>query len=130
MMVGSEGPWPSQSNTPGIEEGNWASQSYNNGYQPPYTNRPHVQHPLDPKPEDIPIPSIEDDPSREPHRCVRSFRQGQGGKSEGSVYAEGEQFQQYSIRHSFRDWVWHGNGSLQLFAREITAWEQSLAMGM
>jgi hypothetical protein len=69
-MVGSEGPWPNQSNTPGIEKGNWASQSYNNGYQSPYSNIPHVQHPMDPNPEDIPIPSIENDPSREPHQIV------------------------------------------------------------
>ncbi|KFX88544.1 hypothetical protein V490_07558 [Pseudogymnoascus sp. VKM F-3557] len=68
-MVGSEGPWPNRSNTPGFEKGNWASQSYN-GYQPPYTNSPHVQHPMDPNPENIPIPSIEDDPPRKPRRIV------------------------------------------------------------
>lgn len=46
-MVGSEGQCP---NTPGIEKRNRVSQSH-----------------MDP---DTPIPSIEDDPSREPHRIV------------------------------------------------------------
>lgn len=40
--------------------------------------------------------------------------------------ADGEQFKQHSIRHSFRDWVWHSNGSLQIFATEISAWQRPL----
>lgn len=64
-MIDSESQWPNPSNTSGLEEGNMVSQ-----FHIPYTNSPHAQHPMDPNPEDIPIPSIEDDLSCEPRRIV------------------------------------------------------------
>ncbi|PVH73979.1 hypothetical protein DL98DRAFT_537886 [Cadophora sp. DSE1049] len=69
-MVGGESQWSDHSNTPGLEKGNCVSQFHNNGYETNYTNSPHLQYSIGLKPEDIPIPSIEDASSHEPHRIV------------------------------------------------------------
>ena len=69
-MVSIESQWSSRSDTPGREKVNWVSQFHNNGYEPTYTNSLQWQHSVGLKPEDIPIPSIEDASSHEPHRRV------------------------------------------------------------
>lgn len=69
-MVSSESQWSGHSDTPGLEKGNWVSQFHDNGYEPTYTSSPQLQHSMGLKPEDIPIPSIEDASSSEPHRIV------------------------------------------------------------
>jgi hypothetical protein len=69
-MVSSESQWSGHSNTPGLEKGNWVSQFHDNGYEPTYTSSPQLQRSMGLKPEDIPIPSIEDASSSEPHRIV------------------------------------------------------------
>jgi hypothetical protein len=69
-MVGSENQWSSSSDTPSLEKGDWVSQFHNNGYEPTYTNSPQSHPSMGLKPEDIPIPSIEDSLSHEPHRIV------------------------------------------------------------
>jgi hypothetical protein len=69
-MVSSESQWSGHSDTPGLEKGNWVSQFHDNGYEPTYTSSPQLQHSMGLKPEDIPIPSIEDSSSSEPHRII------------------------------------------------------------
>jgi hypothetical protein len=68
-MVGSESQWSDRNDPPGLEKGNWVSH-FHNGYDPTYANNPHLQHSIELKPEDIPLPSIEDAPSREPRQIV------------------------------------------------------------
>jgi hypothetical protein len=69
-MASSESQWSGHSDTPGLEKGNWVSHFHDNGYEPTYTSSPELQHSMGLKPEDIPIPSIEDASSSEPHRIV------------------------------------------------------------
>lgn len=69
-MVSSESQWSGHSDTPGLEKGNWVSQFHDNGYEPTYTSSPQLQHSMGLKPEDIPIPSIEDASSSEHPRIV------------------------------------------------------------
>jgi hypothetical protein len=69
-MVSSESQWSGPSDTSGLEKGNRVSQFHDNGYEPTYTGCPQLQHATGLKPEDIPIPSIEDASSSEPHRIV------------------------------------------------------------
>ena len=69
-MVSIESQWSSHNDTPGLEKGSWVPQFHDNGYKQTYTGSPQLQHSMDLKPEDIPIPSIEDSSSSEPHRLV------------------------------------------------------------
>jgi hypothetical protein len=69
-MVSSGSQWSGHSDTPGLEKGNWVSQFHDNGYEPTYTSSPQLQYSTGVKPEDIPIPSIEDSSSSEPHRII------------------------------------------------------------
>ena len=69
-MVGSENQWSSSGDSPGLEKGDWVSQFHNNGCEPKYINSPQLHPSITLKPEDIPIPSIEDSSSHKPHRII------------------------------------------------------------